>query len=732
MKLSKIYNLRFMLPEIARQWHPTRNGNLKPEQVTPCTPKKVWWKCEKGHEWEAGIYNRNIGQGCPYCSGKKVAPERSLSALNPAVAKEWHPTKNGKLGPEQVHPGSKKKVWWKCEKGHEWQAYIIVRTKHISSGCPYCSHRRTSPDYNLRVINPGIAGQWHPTRNGNLKPEQVTPSSGKKVWWICENGHEWKTTIKSRNKGAGCPYCTGRLLLKEKSLLAVNPELAKQWHPTKNGRLSPGNISPKSGKRVWWICDKGHEWETSVGNRSLGNGCPYCYRESKRATKDYNLGVVNPRLAAQWHPVKNGNLTPDDVTPGINKKVWWVCKNGHEWQASIRNRNNGSGCHYCSGKKTAPEKSLATLRPGLAKQWHPTKNGTLLPTDVSTGSGKKVWWKCRKGHEWEAIIVEHSRHGKCPYCRNRLPPSENKLILANPILSKEWHPTRNGKLTPADVAPKSKKNVWWRCKNGHEWQATVVSRNNGVQCPYCSGKKPGKDNNLGILYPRLAREWHQTKNGKLTPFKVRPKSKEKVWWRCKNGHEWQAVIRNRVRGNNCPCCIGRKASKEHNLGVANPALIKEWHPTKNEKLTPFYVTPNSHKKVWWLCKNGHEWQAAVGTRNKGIGCPFCAKPGLLKKHFEPRVQYNKKFTYVLTTLDEKKKIKIGNKTYYRSKVMPYARYVYGLENIPPGYIIWHKDGDPVNNDLDNLECISRSEAMKRMISSGIITVFTPIKKTSKS
>jgi DNA-directed RNA polymerase subunit RPC12/RpoP len=649
----------------------------------------------------------------------------------PEVSRQWHPTKNGKLDPEQMTAGSGKKVWWKCEKGHEWQANIYSRTRPNGTGCPYCSGRMPTHDYNLQVINPRVARQWHPTRNGNLNPEQITPSSSKKVWWICEKSHEWRTTIKARNKGANCPYCTSRLIIKETSLLAVNPELAKQWHPTKNGDLSPENIAPKSGKKVWWICDKGHEWQAEVASRSLGAGCPYCYRESKRATKDYNLSVVNPRVAAQWHPVKNGNLTPSDVTPGINKKVWWVCKDGHEWQSSVRTRNNGVGCPYCSGKKTAPEKSLAALKPALANQWHPIKNGTLHPSDVTTGSGKRVWWKCEKGHEWEAVINDRCRGGSCPYCQNRLPSSENKLILVNPILSKEWHPTRNGKLTPSDVAPKSNKRVWWQCKNGHEWEAAVVSRSNGSQCPYCSGKKPRKDNNLSILSPGLAREWHPTKNGKLTPFEVLSNSRKKVWWRCKNGHEWQAIIQNRSRGNNCPYCIGRKASKEYNLGVVNPGLIKEWHPTKNGKLTPFDVTPNSHKKAWWLCKNGHEWQAVIGNRNKGIGCRFCKKPGLLKKHFEPRVQYNKNYTYVLTTLDEKKKIKMGNKTYFRSKTVPYARFVYGLENIPPGYIIWHKDGDPVNNDLDNLECISRSEAMKRLISSGILKIFTPVKIKSK-
>jgi DNA-directed RNA polymerase subunit RPC12/RpoP len=371
--------------------------------------------------------------------------------------------------------------------------------------------------------------------------------------------------------------------------------------------------------------------------------------------------------------------------------------------------------------------------PEVSRQWHPFKNGELVPEQMAPSSGKKVWWKCEKGHEWQADISSRTRpNGSgCPYCSGRRASHDYNLQVINPGLARQWHPTRNGNLKPEQVTPGSHKKVWWICEKGHEWRAAVKDRNKGASCPYCSGRRLIKEKSLLVVNPELADQWHPTKNGDLSPGNVAPKSSKKVWWRCKKGHEWQAVIASRFLGTNCPFCSRKKASKENNFGIVNPGLVKEWHPTKNGKLTPFDVTPYSLKKVWWLCKNGHEWQALINTRNGSPGCHFCRCPGHLKKHFEPRVRINKNYTCVVTTLDEKKKIKIGNKTHYKTKVVSYGRYVYGLEKIPPGYIIWHKDGDPVNNNLDNLECISRSEAMKRLNSSGILKTSTPIKMRSK-
>ena len=136
-----------------------------------------------------------------------------------------------------------------------------------------------------------------------------------------------------------------------------------------------------------------------------------------KATKDYNLQVTNPSLAKEWHPKKNGTITPKDVTPGSNKRVWWICIKGHEWKAPIlRRKITGSGCPYCSGYKVCNDNCLATVNPNLAKQWHPDKNNSLTPKDVTAGSNKKVWWLCEKGHEWKAVIESRTLGRGCPYC----------------------------------------------------------------------------------------------------------------------------------------------------------------------------------------------------------------------------------------------------------------------------------------------------------------------------
>ena len=350
-------------------------------------------------------------------------------------------------------------------------------------------------------------------------------------------------------------------------LATKNPLLAKEWHPAKNGALTPQEIGSGSAKKVWWQCDQGHEWQASVVTRSRGTGCPYCH--NRKVLKGFNdLATVHPELAKEWHPTKNGLLLPEGILAAGVQRIHWQCKKGHEWEATVVSRANGTGCPVCSGKKVVTGvNDLATFSPRLAKQWHPTKNGTLIPQAVLIGSTKSVWWRCEKGHEWKARVrdrLKNTSHSDCRFCMNReVLIGFNDLATTHPELAKEWHPTKNGTLTSRDVMAGGKRKVWWLGKCGHEWEGFLTNRTQKkAGCPYCSNRKVlAGFNDLETTHPELSKEWHPTLNDGLTPQQVIRGSLRKVWWECRNGHVWKAGIVYRAGdlagkrlGTGCPVC----------------------------------------------------------------------------------------------------------------------------------------------------------------------------------
>ena len=203
---------------------------------------------------------------------------------------------------------------------------------------------------------------------------------------------------------------------------------------------------------------------------------------------------------------------------------------------------------------------MQTVNPTLAKEWNYEKNGDLRPVNVTANSHKKVWWKCSKGHEWQATVDHRNKGRGCSYCAGqKVLRGYNDLQTVNPILAKEWNYEKNTGLSPMDVMPNSDKKVWWKCSEGHEWQAMISNRNKGRGCPFCSGRYAVKGtNDLQTVNPILAKEWNYEKNNGLTPMDVTPGSNKKVWWKCCKGHEWQATIYNRNKGNGCPICRKNK------------------------------------------------------------------------------------------------------------------------------------------------------------------------------
>ena len=337
--------------ELKNEWAFDLNTE-KIEDLKPHSRVKVWWRCEKGHEWRAALDSRVYAKrGCPFCTRQIVIPgETDMDTVAPQMAKLWHPMLNDELTPSDISPGSRKQVWWQCDRGHSWRAppYSIK----AGSSCPYCFGRYPIPgETDLATTHPHLLKVW--SARNTLSPTEVTTGSHKRVWWVCEKGHEWEAQIDTITVlGCGCPYCAGkRAIPGETDLATLRPDLMEEWDNEKN-TLDPREITVGSHDKAWWKCKLGHKWQAAVFSRTRENsaGCPYC--TGRLVLSGFNdLATLKPKLAEQWYQPLNGELKPEQVTLGSNKKVWWQCSEGHVWHAFIyaRAKRNGTGCPVCAG-----------------------------------------------------------------------------------------------------------------------------------------------------------------------------------------------------------------------------------------------------------------------------------------------------------------------------------------------------------------------------------------------
>ena len=277
-----INDLESLEPELAREWSP--KNPTPASAVGVGSHKKAIWKGKCGHEWSAVIRNRVAGAGCPYCSHNIVLPGfNDLETLFPGVAKEWSP-RNLPLKPSQVAAYSNRKVWWRCEHGHEW--YTLISTRSYGSKCPYCSGIKLLKGFNdFSTLHLDLASEWS-ERNGSLSPDSVNERSTKNVWWHCSKcGNEYKAVIKSHVRGLQCPVCAQRAVLSGYNDLATtDPDLTLEWDYEKNRKWTPQTISRNSMYPVWWKGACGHTWKDKVCNRAVDKaGCIYCESDFRKS-----------------------------------------------------------------------------------------------------------------------------------------------------------------------------------------------------------------------------------------------------------------------------------------------------------------------------------------------------------------------------------------------------------------------------------------------------------------
>jgi hypothetical protein len=561
-----------------------------------------------------------------------------LHESHPHVYKELHPDLNSGVDTSKIASGSSLKLWWQCSlhRDHIWDDSPYSRTRG-GTGCLVCSNKRVLAGFNdLQTKNPSLASQWHPTKNGDLLPSAVFPSSNKKVWWICSTNsqHEWQESPNNQAKSIkGCPFCSNkRILPGDNDFESKFPLIALKWDHERNGILKPNQVSIGTPRSVFWLCDLGHSFSSSVLSMCKGAGCPFC--SSNSLLQGFNdLATTHPELLTMLS--HNNVRKSTEVMAKSDVRLNWVCEYGHEWVAQVKNISNGRRCPVCANKKVVPGfNDFANRYPDLAAQWHPTKNEGVLPTQVVAGSKKHVWWICDLGHEWRSTIGNRVFfQSGCPVCQNDLVSSGyNDMRTTHPDLAEQFDSVKNFPDTPESLIGSTHKMLWWRCALEHSWRSRGNTRaSKGYGCPICSGKQVlAGFNDLETRYPELSLEWHPSLNGDLMPNQVSGGTPRKVWWHCRVGHDYTAAVVQRASlKSGCPICANQKALTGYNdLASQWPSLLVEWDYFKNAPTNPQDVVARSDTKRWWICSEGHSWKTAPGVRIAvGTGCPTCANRG---------------------------------------------------------------------------------------------------------
>lgn len=265
-------------PALAAQFADDLNGVVRAVDLSAGSDRVVWWRCtvNPSHVWEKSVSERiRCRVGCPNC--------HSITETHPHLIDQWDKDSNGDDYPALYSAGSDHVATWRCKEDsrHLWSA--AVKKRASGQGCPYCAGQAVDSTNSLRTLEPGLASEWH-SDNGKITPDTVTAGSGQEVLWRCledETHPPYNAVIVNRVlQGSGCPQCAGRVPNHITSLLAVKPEIAREWDHDKNTEVAsgPDAVLKMSGKRVWWRChfNRSHRWQARIADRTRGNGCPGC------------------------------------------------------------------------------------------------------------------------------------------------------------------------------------------------------------------------------------------------------------------------------------------------------------------------------------------------------------------------------------------------------------------------------------------------------------------------
>ena len=637
--------------------------------------------------------------------------KKSILITNPSIARDWDVEKNNDSNIEHVDALDKKSVWWTCPSGHSYAVSTFTRVR--TNGCKYCNKEKNGKRNLLEVrlksgkskrftdvASEEIISQWALDLN-DLKPHEVTSHSKLKINWKCEKGHVWKGTPSSRIRGNGCPDCHDsnrvELLLKAKlkiagkSLFDAYPDLKDEWDFDKNDK-NPYELTPNSGYKVFWKCRFNHSWEANIYNRTgNGSGCPECGGGGtskieiyilcelrkifssvhwRKKIESFELDIFIPEHSIgievdgeYWHKDKHdqdrkksnflrskgidmirirsdhltdiedhviivkGKSNTDDFQNITNRVVEYLqskveCKKLSEYYL---NRKQLAAQEYQEmiSRLPAPPvgESFLSVYPSVAVEWDYVKNSPLTPDLFMPKSDQKFWWICYANHSWQATIKNRTlRESNCPDCRderrsvdtiNRHRHRLGSIAEKFPGLISFWDQKNNISHNPKNVTAVLTNTYAWTCSHQHTFTRLLKTMIKDQSCKVCDVTISA----LGFKFPDLLQEWNYEKNREIDPLTLHAGTNTKVWWKCKEGHEWITGVVNRTGDSksNCPTCSKKRGSEKTqrtrletrgSLFDNYPTIASKWNHELNGQINPKMILSNTHTKYWWNCECG--------------------------------------------------------------------------------------------------------------------------------
>ena len=449
------------------------------------------------------------------------------------------------------------------------------------------------------------------------------------------------------------------------------PNIAKEWHPTKNGKLTPLDVSQGQAIKVWWRCKCGNEWYQSLNGRDLRSkktrGCPVCGKKKSSILRKKNAlkksGTFRnkfPDLFNELHPIKNNHIDFEKVTPHSQIRVWWICKKSHIWDSRLNNRtSNNRGCpkckqntskielrFYCELKKIFKDtlwqhklnkKEIDIFIPSLkfcieidGYPWHENKFSSDKNKNLHVS---KLGYNLLRIRE-SRLSKHFGKNEIVDYFENSLDIFINTLkYILNSI-----------------KIQKSKISIINRIIKEHKFQSDK-------EYNLLLSKLPGPikdEDRFDKNFPELLKEWNFVKNNPLTPNLFFKFSHDKIWWICKNKHVWRSSIANRTNlKRDCKkCAIKSSGNRRRKAAIdkygtffnKNKLLYDEWDFIKNESVDINLKSAWSNDVVWWICINcKYNWKTSIAHRTRGRGCIKCGRKIVGLKN---KIRYSKDLTEI--------------------------------------------------------------------------------------